>query len=104
MASSSGSSMLVHDVWADTSDTSFEEIKALLCRGAGAEYKVGFDSEFAIPNGVVLSGREPPTKEYHYAELCKKVNGGDLVQMWGAVGRVWGAANGASREDPSGWV
>ncbi|CAL4909779.1 unnamed protein product [Urochloa decumbens] len=80
-AISSGSSIPMHDVWAQTADAEFEEINALLRRGAGGEYMVGLDSEFAVPNGVVPLEMEPPTADCHYTELCKKVNGGDLVQI-----------------------
>ncbi|XP_062179524.1 probable CCR4-associated factor 1 homolog 10 [Phragmites australis] len=80
LTSSSGG-FLVFDVWAETVYEAFEDIRKLLQRGEGDEFMVGVDSEFAIPDGVVHSGREPPTADLHYEQLCSMVNGGDLVQV-----------------------
>ncbi|RLM99116.1 putative CCR4-associated factor 1-10-like protein [Panicum miliaceum] len=83
--SSFGDCSAVYDVWAETAQDAFVNITALLHRDSEVDYMIGIDSEFAIPDGVVSLGREPPSANVHYEELCKMVNGGNLVQVGFAV-------------------
>jgi hypothetical protein len=80
-----GDCSAVHDVWAETAQDAFVDITALLHRDSEVNYMIGIDLEFAIPDSVVSLGREPPLANVHYEELCKTVNGGNLVQVGFAV-------------------
>ncbi|TVT97181.1 hypothetical protein EJB05_57553, partial [Eragrostis curvula] len=73
------------DVWADTSSEAFAYIERLLKRDSKAKFMVGFDSEFAVPDGVKSSPREPASADLHYTQLCSAANGGDLIQVGFAI-------------------
>lgn len=76
-----GECSAVCDVWAEIAQDAFVDITALLHGDSEVNYMIGIDSEFAIPDGMVSLGREPPSANVHYEELCKMVNGGNLVQV-----------------------
>lgn len=78
MPSLATTSVLVHDIWEETAHMAFAEISAML--KSGGEFLIGLDSEFAIADGAVLPGREPPTADHHYQQLCT------IHCQWGELG------------------